>query len=400
MQPNMLFSLFIDNIKNEFINYKFIINELENKHTKKLKSNDNNNLKYNKLLDNIFIFDDKERIKEVDMLLESLDNSILSINNNNKTNKDEILSKECKNKIYWFINTKLSCAIDSFFCIFINNIYFKIQTFKDKLKDFFDDDFYKCLLDYILDFINYILNIKIDNNMSFYNTYISYIDNKNLFNFLLIQDSEIDHFIPITTCFRCLWKNNFFTIRYRKISECNGLCQNRNIKEEILYSPPFIEITENNLNNRYNKNIEELIYHEIYESKSKLCDEPNCINSGKYIVNIKYELLELPEFLSFHISINNYKDLKDNLDIINYYFTDNMKLNYINYNLIGLVLYKTEFHYVCLFKNKNLVLDNNLNSWCYYDDLQGIIETFNINSIAYNNIKSSLPISLLIYSKI
>ena len=74
-------------------------------------------------------------------------------------------------------------------------------------------------------------------------------------------------------------ENNFFTIRYRKISECNGLCQNRNIKEEILYSPPFIEITENNLNNRYNKNIEELIYHEIYESKSKLYDEPNYINS-------------------------------------------------------------------------------------------------------------------------
>jgi len=60
-----------------------------------------------------------------------------------------------------------------------------------------------------------------------------------------------------------------------------------NIKEEILYSPPFIEITENNLNNRYNKNIEELIYHEIYESKSKLCDEPNCINSGKII---KYKI--------------------------------------------------------------------------------------------------------------
>ena len=107
MQPNMLFSLFIDNIKNEFINYKFLITELENKHTKKIKSNDNNNLKYNKLLDNNFIFDDKERIKEVDMLLENLDNSILSINNNNEINKDEILSKECKNK-NWFINTKMS----------------------------------------------------------------------------------------------------------------------------------------------------------------------------------------------------------------------------------------------------------------------------------------------------
>ena len=30
MHPNMLFSLYIDNIKNEFINYKYIISELEN----------------------------------------------------------------------------------------------------------------------------------------------------------------------------------------------------------------------------------------------------------------------------------------------------------------------------------------------------------------------------------
>ena len=55
------------------------------------------------------------------MLLDSLDNSTLSINNN-KVNKDEVLSKVCKNNIYWFINTNLSGAFDSFFCIFINNL--------------------------------------------------------------------------------------------------------------------------------------------------------------------------------------------------------------------------------------------------------------------------------------
>ena len=36
----------------------------------------------------------------------------------------------------------------------------------------------------------------------------------------------------------------------------------------------------------------------------KLCDQKECINSDKNIVNIKYDILETPVILSFKIKMN------------------------------------------------------------------------------------------------
>ena len=51
-----------------------------------------------------------------------------------------------------------------------------------------------------------------------------------------------------------------------------------------------------------------------------MCDETNFINSNKNIETITNNIIDLPNILSFHISINEYKELKTYNDIINYYF--------------------------------------------------------------------------------
>lgn len=89
MQPNMLFSY----IKKEFINYKYLITEIENKCTKKIKGNKNI------LESNNYILDDIERIKEVDMILDNTDNSILSNKNMNNVKKMKFYLKITKIKL-------------------------------------------------------------------------------------------------------------------------------------------------------------------------------------------------------------------------------------------------------------------------------------------------------------
>ena len=42
-------------------------------------------------------------------------------------------------------------------------------------------------------------------------------------------------------------------------------------------SHPYIDITENNLENKYNKTFNDILVKEMYENKSKLCEQKDCI---------------------------------------------------------------------------------------------------------------------------
>ena len=61
-------------------------------------------------------------------------------------------------------------------------------------------------------------------------------------------------------------------------------------------------------------------------------DHKDCISNENNILNINNEFLELLLILSFHISILNYEELKSYLNIINYYFKDDIFIQDINYN--------------------------------------------------------------------
>ena len=126
-----------------------------------------------------------------------------------------------KNSFKWFYNTKLSCSYDSFYCIFANNIFSSIYNINYNNMNFYNDDFNHILFLYIMDFIKRISTLNFNKYLSFYNIYINYINELNLFNFMLILEEKINSFIPITTVYRPFWNNKFFTVKYSKYSKCN-----------------------------------------------------------------------------------------------------------------------------------------------------------------------------------
>ena len=93
----------------------------------------------------------------------------------------------------------------------------------------------------------------------------------------------------------------------------------RKKKNFLYHTPSYIDIDENKLNNPKAINIENIIYQDIFENYSKLCDEPECFIHKKFILNINYENINLPFILTFNININeynilsNYKTKNDNI---------------------------------------------------------------------------------------
>lgn len=78
------------------------------------------------------------------------------------------------------------CSFDSFYYKFFNNLYFIFNKIDYSNDDLYLDNFNKSLFEYIMNYSKYIHNLNFNNNINFYNNYIKYINDNNLFNFLLI----------------------------------------------------------------------------------------------------------------------------------------------------------------------------------------------------------------------
>ena len=178
----------------------------------------------------------------------------------------------------------MSCSFDSFYYIFFNNLYFIFKEFDYSNEDLYLDEFNKTLFEYIMKYSKYIHNLNFNNNINFYD---NYINDNNLINFLLIQQDEINTELSILTSYRPFNNIKLFSIKYNRYIKCNGFCKFKDVIKETLYSPPYLEITKNNLNNKFNNSFDILI-NEIYESKTKICDGINCINDGNILQNIKF----------------------------------------------------------------------------------------------------------------
>ena len=100
----------------------------------------------------------------------------------------------------------------------------------------------------------------------YYIIYKNYINDNNLFNFFWIINDEFGEFNLITSCFRPFYFNPIFNIKYSKYCICIGIFNFKNYKLNNCYSPPFIGITGNNLDNKYNNTIYDILKNEIYES--------------------------------------------------------------------------------------------------------------------------------------
>jgi len=103
------------------------------------------------------------------------------------------LNLDNKNKIKLIHNNKLSCSYDSFYCIFINNIYINIIHNEDYMREiYYNYYFNKFILELIINFIKHIINIISKNNeINFYTLYNEYTYNNHLFYFLIINEDNL-----------------------------------------------------------------------------------------------------------------------------------------------------------------------------------------------------------------
>ena len=80
---------------------------------------------------------------------------------------------------------------------------------------------------------------------------------------MLFHENGIDSFVPVTICFRPFINNPLFFIKYEINYKCSGYCQYKNGGLKILQTPPYTDITENNLENRYNKTLNDILVNYI-----------------------------------------------------------------------------------------------------------------------------------------
>ena len=108
---------------------------------------------------------------------------------------------------------------------------------------------------------------------------------------------------------RIFYNNTIFCITYTKSSKYNGLCKYKKKISERNISLPYLEINENKLLNERNKNLEDLIFNDIFEERNKICDESECFVHNKYILNKKYIDVILPHIIIFNIDFIDYPAL-------------------------------------------------------------------------------------------
>ena len=420
MNPNMQSSIFIDNITKDILNHIEYIRNIENKNPHKYKSkysikkenelnkNDEiNDSSLNDLINDILKednidFDNDEENKNISQNSIKKDkNKISEKGIVNTGNVSLVQDYKYKLKYNWFINDELSCAYDSITTVyifslypFIQNIYFENNEIKLK------DQNSKLIFDYYTEFIQYIIRKYTNNEMNFYSLYFEFIKNKNDLNFLDIKKNEINAEIPLISTYRIFKNNDIFCLKYEKIFKCNGNCKYKNKFKDNKISLPYLNLSENNLNNDKNLDLSSIIFKDIFEPFSKICDQNECIENNNNILNIYYNNLIIPYVLSIHIDIEEYDKLLIYKNRINAIFTDTIKLKNSNYTLVGIIFYKdNNKHYFAVAFNNNNIIGAYIYSWLLHDDIKGDIEVLDKNNIAYKNYRDIFCGKMFIYKK-
>ena len=420
MNANMQSSIFIDNITNDILHHIECIRNIENKNPHKNKS------KYSIKKENEIINIDELKDSSLNDLINDIlneDNSNFDNDKKNKSNlqnstqkdKNNISDKEILNtskvllnqdykyklKFNWFINDELSCAYDSITTVyifslypFIKKIYFENNEIK--IKDQNSKFIFECYTEFILNIIQKYTN----NEMNFYSLYFEFIKNKNDLNFLDIKMNEINVEIPLISTYRIFQNNDIFCLKYEKIFKCNGNCKYKNKFKDNKISLPYLNLSENNLNNNKNLDLSSIIFNDIFEPFSKICDQNECIENNNNILNIYYNNIVIPYVLSIHIDIEEYDTLLKYKPRINSVFADTIKLKNSNYTLVGIIFYKNNNkHYFTVAFNNNNIIDDYISSWLLHDDLRGNIEVLDKKNIGYKNYRDIFCGKMFIYKK-
>ena len=154
------------------------------------------------------------------------------------------------------------------------------------------------------------------------------------------------------------------------------------------------------MNNNKNLDLSSIIFNDIFEPFSKICDQNECIENNNNILNIYYNNIVIPYVLSIHIDIEEYDTLLKYKPRINSVFADTIKLKNSNYTLVGIIFYKNNNkHYFTVAFNYNNIIDAYISSWLLHDDLRGNIEVLDKKNIGYKNYRDIFCGKMFIYKK-
>ena len=129
------------------------------------------------------------------------------------------------------------------------------------------------------------------------------------------------------------------------------------------------------MNNNKNIDLCSIIFHDIFEPFSKICDQNECIENNNNILNIYYNNIVIPYVQSVHIDIEEYDKLLEYKNKSNLIFADTIQLKNSNYTLVGIIFYKNNNkHYFVVTLNNNIIIDAYISSWLLHEDITGDIK--------------------------
>ena len=321
------------------------------------------------------------------------ENNSLDISDHSENSDQEISSQNLNNKV-GFIWDKNSCAFDSFITIFIYSIYPHISNNLIEINN-------QKFKEYII-FIDEIIAEYLNKEIKFYEIYEAF-NKSNKTDIYTLKKEEVYSYNPIVINYRILVNIPYFYIKYKINHYCTGKCKFSKQPTEILNSTPYIDIPLVAYEDNRATNIEQIFNEYIYINLNTICQEENCVSDDESIVNWyikKYEVLEMPLFLSINININDYSKLLSFIKFVNQIFLDNISIYKQNYKLIAFVTQPKPNHYVAYFENYYSRFSSSLKKWFHYDDLKGKFKELKNIELSLKNIREYEPVVLLLYLKI
>ena len=250
-------------------------------------------------------------------------------------------------------------------------------------------------------FIDEIKNNYLNQQIKFYDIYESF-NTSNKIDIFKLRNEELYEYVPINIIYRYLVNIPYFYIKYQINHYCTGKCKFSQQPVEILNSTPYIDIPLVAYEDNKAKSVEQIFNEYIYINLNTICQEEPC-NDNENIENWyikKYEILEMPLFLSINININEYKKLVSFQKFINQIFINSINLYKNNYKLIAFVTQPKPNHYVCYFENYYNIYSSSLFKWFKFDDMNGHYKELKNIELSLSNIRDYEPVVLLIYLKL
>ena len=87
-----------------------------------------------------------------------------------------------------------------------------------------------------------------------------------------------------------------------------------------------------------NKSLDDILFKDIFEPRSKICDQKECFLYNKFILNINYSVIILPKILILNCDMGIFQKLivyKLKIDDI---FKDKIIINNLNCELIWIII--------------------------------------------------------------